>query len=81
MARPDVTTAEGERDSGKQTDVSYSSEARGADDGVEWQMALVVSGGKCSLLPSSLVVLIFDGPLDVPTRWGCDGHQGLSTSG
>ena len=33
-------------------------------------MALVVSGGKCSLLPSILVVLIFDGLLDVPTRSG-----------
>ena len=51
----------------KQTDDSYSSQARGADDGVKWQIALVVSGGKCSLLPYSLVVLIFDGPLDVPT--------------
>ena len=38
---------------------SYWSQAREADDGVEWQMALVVSGGKCSLLPTSLVVLFF----------------------
>ena len=44
------------------------SQDRGADDEVEWQMALVVSGGKGSLLPSSSVVLIFDGPLDVSNR-------------
>ena len=54
--------------SGGGTDDSYSSQARVADDEVEWQMSLVVSGGKCSLLPSSSVVLIFDGPLDMPNR-------------
>ena len=56
--QPKGTTGESRHD-------SYPSQARGADDEVEWQMALVVSGGKCSLLPSSSVVLIFDGPLDV----------------
>ena len=65
--RNDSRQAKGTHDSGKQKDDSYSSQARGADDGVTWQIALVVSGGKCSLLPYSLVDLICDGPLDVPT--------------
>ena len=34
-----------------QTDDSYSSQARRADDGFQWQMALVFSREKCSLLP------------------------------
>ena len=45
--RNDSRQAKGTHDSGKQKDDSYSSQARGADD-----MALVVSGGKCSLLPT-----------------------------
>ena len=49
----------GESDEGGLDQGSYWSQARAADDGVEWQMALVVSGGKCSLLPTSLVVLFF----------------------
>jgi hypothetical protein len=32
-------------------------------------MALVVSGGECSLLPSSLVVLIFADTDTSPTFW------------
>ena len=53
-----------DRQKGWTDDFFLLSPARGADDGVEWQMALVVSVGNYSLLPSSLVVLIFDEPLD-----------------
>ena len=55
MARLSVTTADIRRYSGRQTDDFYSSQARGADDGVEWQMEVVDGEGKCSLLPSSPV--------------------------